>query len=91
MALGEHERAVSDLRVAAEIDQEHPSDPVLGAELRWALGRALRPAPGAGAAATREAAVLARAARQAFVEHRVTDRVQEIDAWLDRCGTACRM
>ena len=88
LAQGQPEIAVPLLRRVLGQQAAIDRDPSLKASAQWALSRALRPNDEASDEATAEAVELALKARAAFVEARI-DHAAEVDAWLERCGSAC--
>jgi eukaryotic-like serine/threonine-protein kinase len=82
LAQGEREAGIASLRAALALAPKREEDPTLYAELRWVLGRALRPATGEAPQALGEAVALVRDAREVLAEAGQTKRVAEIDAWL---------
>jgi tetratricopeptide (TPR) repeat protein len=72
---GEREPGIASLHAALELHTALVRDPMLHAELRWELGRALGPEDA-------EAPTLVAAAREAFATAGWSARVAELDAWL---------
>lgn len=88
-SMGEREAGVASLRGVLALQAALEQDPSLNAELRWELGRALRLHAHASDESSREAGTLVREARVAFAGAGFTERVAEIDAWLEGCGSPC--
>ncbi len=89
LGLGDHVGGIVSLRAALALPTALAQDPSLSTELRWTLGRALRPDASTSGPHAREAGALVREARANFAGAGFDARAAELDAWLEQCGAPC--